>query len=70
MNLEKNYGLDAAKLDAFGKEIDQLQSDIRATLGERDRAYILRMIRIQRTAAIAGRAAIFASLPLLPTGLP
>ncbi len=57
-------------LEAFGKEIDQIEADIRATLGERDRRYIQRMIKTQRVLAFAGRAAIYASLPLLPTGLP
>ncbi len=62
--------LNPDQLEAFGREIDQIQSDIRATLGEHDRAYILRMIKTQRMAAIAGRAAIFLSLPLMPTGIP
>ncbi len=57
-------------LEAFGKEIDQIEADIRATLGESDRQYIKRMITWQRCLAFAGRAGIYASLPLLPTGLP
>ena len=57
-------------LEAFGKEVDQIEADIRATLGERDRRYITRVIRVQRALAIAGRVAMYASLPLLPTGLP
>jgi NADPH-dependent stearoyl-CoA 9-desaturase len=69
-NVMNAYGLSSEAQEAFGKEIDQIQSEIRATLGERDRAYILRMISIQRGLAFGGRAAIFASLPLLPTGIP
>jgi len=57
-------------LDAFGREIDQIEADIRATLGERDRRYITRLVRVQRALALAGRATMYASLPLLPTGLP
>ena len=57
-------------IEAFGKEVDQIEADIRATLGEDDRRYIRRVIKTQRLLAIAGRAAIYASLPLLPTGLP
>ncbi len=57
-------------LEAFGKEVSQIESDIRATLGESDRRYIKRMITAQRILALAGRAMIYASLPLLPTGLP
>jgi linoleoyl-CoA desaturase len=57
-------------LETFGQEIDQIEADIRASLGERDRRYIRRMIATQRALAIGGRAIIYASLPLLPTGLP
>ncbi len=56
--------------EAFGHEVDQIEADIRATLGEKDRRYIKRMITTQRVLALAGRAAIYASLPLMPTGLP
>ena len=56
--------------EAFGKEIDRIESDIRATLGARDRRYIKRMITTQRVLAVAGRAMIYASLPLFPTGAP
>ena len=57
-------------IDAFGKEVDAIEADLRSTLGARDRRYIKRMIATQRALAIAGRATIYASLPLLPTGLP
>jgi linoleoyl-CoA desaturase len=57
-------------IEAFGKEVDRIEADIRATLGDEDRRYIRRMIKTQRALAIAGRAAIYASLPLLPTGIP
>ncbi len=56
--------------DRFGAEIDAVQRDINASLGDRDRRYIKRMIAIQRGLAVAGRLTIYASLPLLPTGLP
>jgi linoleoyl-CoA desaturase len=62
--------LDPESLERFGREIDAIQSDIRARLGEPDRRYIRRMITIQRGLAVAGRLGIYASLPLLPTGLP
>jgi linoleoyl-CoA desaturase len=58
------------EVEAFGKDIDRIEADIRASLGASDRRYIRRLIATQRTLAVAGRAVIFASLPLLPTGLP
>ncbi len=53
-------------LEAFGRELDAIQSDAKASLGDRDRRYIKRVIAVQRGLALGGRAAIFASLPLLP----
>ena len=58
------------QIEAFGNEIDAIERDIKASLGQKDREYILRLIRIRRALAIAGRVGIFASLPLMPTGLP
>ena len=52
--------------EGFGRELDALQQEARASLGDRDRAYIKRVIKIQRSMALGGRAMIFASLPLLP----
>jgi fatty acid desaturase len=57
-------------LARFGQELDAIQEDIKTSLGDRDRRYIQRMIALQRGLALGGRLAIFASLPLLPTGLP
>ena len=57
-------------IESVGREIDAIDRDVRASLGQRDRQYIQRVIRAQRILAVAGRVAIYASLPLLPTGLP
>jgi fatty acid desaturase len=57
-------------VDAFGKEIDAIKNDIESSLGQEDRRYIKRLITTQRVLGVAGRAMIYASLPLLPTGLP
>jgi fatty acid desaturase len=62
--------LDDETIARFGQELDAIQDEIKASLGDEDRRYIKRMIRIQRRLALGGRLAIFASLPLLPTGLP
>ncbi|HEX7665525.1 MAG TPA: acyl-CoA desaturase [Polyangiaceae bacterium] len=58
------------ELEAFGREIDAIESDIKSSLGESDRRYIKRLITLQRGLALGGRLGMMASLPLLPTGLP
>jgi len=58
--------IDDADIEQFGRELDAIQREVKASLGELDRRYILRMIEIQRTLALGGRVLIFASLPLLP----
>jgi NADPH-dependent stearoyl-CoA 9-desaturase len=68
--MNRALSLDEETLERFGREIDAIQSEIKASLGARDRRYIKRLIAIQRSLAAAGRLTIYASLPLLPTGLP
>jgi linoleoyl-CoA desaturase len=58
--------LDDAAIEEFGREIDAIQAEVKASLGDADRRYIKRMIKIQRTMAVGGRVLIFASLPLMP----
>ncbi len=58
------------ELAALGAEIDAIEADLKTSLGQSDRKYIQRLITVQRALAVAGRVGIFASLPLLPTGLP
>ena len=62
--------LDDAQIEAFGAELAALEAEVRADLGARDRAYILRVIRAQRALALGGRALIFASLPLAAPAFP
>ena len=62
--------IDEQSLERFGQELDDIRNEIKASLGDRDRRHIKRMITIQRSLAVAGRFTIYASLPLLPTGLP
>ncbi len=58
------------EIESFGREIDAIEVDIRSSLGPEDRRHIQRLIAIQRALAVTGRVGIYASLPLLPTGLP
>ncbi len=58
--------LSEADIEQIGRELDAVRQRVRATLGDRDRRYILRMIRIQRGLALGSRLVIFASLALLP----
>ncbi|HEY2516164.1 MAG TPA: hypothetical protein VGI39_35075, partial [Polyangiaceae bacterium] len=62
--------LNEETIETLGRELDAIQNETKASLGESDRRYIRRMIAIQRGLALLGRATIFASLPLLPLGLP
>ncbi|HEY0254193.1 MAG TPA: acyl-CoA desaturase [Kofleriaceae bacterium] len=56
-------------VEAFGRELDAIQNTAKASLGDADRRYIKRVIKAQRSLALGGRAAIFASLPLVATPL-
>jgi linoleoyl-CoA desaturase len=67
MNLPVHKRLTAAEIDEIGRELDAIKDEVKASLGDSDRRYIRRMIRIQRGLAIAGRLGIFASLPLFVT---
>ena len=61
---------DVTQVEALGRELDAIQREVKASLGERDRRYIQRMIRLQRGLALSGRVAIGLSPFLLPLGLP
>lgn len=49
------------EVEAFGRELDAIRSDIEAARGATDAAYIRRMIDIQRRLMVAGRVTLFAS---------
>lgn len=51
--------LSPAGYAAFGAALDGIRTRVTADLGERDVTYIRRMIRIQRSAEIGGRLALF-----------
>ncbi|MFC9897780.1 fatty acid desaturase family protein [Nocardia sp. NPDC127579] len=48
-------------IDALRTDLDTLRREVEQSRGHRDREYILRAIRIQRTLEIAGRATLLAS---------
>ena len=54
------------QIDEFGREMDSIYHETMASRGEKDRLYILRLIRTQRSLALGGRLVIYASLFLLP----
>ena len=66
MTQQLPVSLDEAALEAFGRELDAIQREVKADLGDRDRRYIRRMITVQRSLALGGRLLIYASLPLMP----
>jgi fatty acid desaturase len=52
--------LTSEQIDALGAELDDLRARTVADLGERDRAYLSRVVRAQRGLEFAGRALLFA----------
>jgi NADPH-dependent stearoyl-CoA 9-desaturase len=58
--------LSQAEIEEFGRELDAIQDEVKADLGERDARYIRRLIKIQRSMALGGRLVILGSLALLP----
>jgi NADPH-dependent stearoyl-CoA 9-desaturase len=66
MSHQYPVSLTDTEIEEFGRELDAIRAEIIASLGDRDRRYIKRVIKIQRSMAFGGRAMIFASLPLMP----
>lgn len=54
--------LTPAQLEALGAEFDALRQRVLDDLGERDAAYIRRVIRVQRGLEVGGRGLLFASI--------
>jgi hypothetical protein len=50
------------QVDALGRELDELRNRVLADLGERDAAYIRKMIKAQRGLEITGRGLLFAGI--------
>ena len=60
--------LSAGDIEEFGKEMDAIRNEVMDSRGEKDRAYILMIIKWQRTLALMGRVFIFLSLIVSPFG--
>lgn len=58
--------LSPADIDAFGREIEAIRSEVMDSRGERDARYIYRLIKVQRSMALGARVLIYASLAFLP----
>ncbi|MDP9142715.1 MAG: acyl-CoA desaturase, partial [Pseudomonadota bacterium] len=58
--------LSAGDIEEFGREMDAIRNEVMDSRGAEDRAYILRIIRWQRSLALGGRIVMFLSLLLLP----
>ncbi|MFT3699090.1 MAG: acyl-CoA desaturase [Kofleriaceae bacterium] len=56
-------------VEAFGRELDAIQNNAKASLGAADRKYIQRVIKTQRGLALGGRIAILAGA-VTPLGIP
>ena len=55
------YGLSPADLDLLGAELDAIRQDVLDSRGERDAAYIRRLVRTQRVVELASRAVLLRS---------
>ncbi|WHP05642.1 acyl-CoA desaturase [Acinetobacter corruptisaponis] len=55
-----------AQIEEFGREMDDIYNEVMDSRGEKDRAYILKVIRTQRSMAVIGRIIIYAGLFFIP----
>jgi linoleoyl-CoA desaturase len=59
--------LSAPEIEELGRELDAIRNEVMASRGERDRAYIVGLIRLQRSLALGGRGVMALSLLLMPS---
>lgn len=64
---KQKHALTPEQADAFGKELDAIRDRALAELGERDAAYIRKIIKMQRSLEVGGRALLFLP-PAWPIG--
>jgi NADPH-dependent stearoyl-CoA 9-desaturase len=55
-----------AQIEEFGRELEAMREEVIDSRGERDRQYILRVIKTQRSLGALGRALIFFSVLFVP----
>ena len=60
------FNLTPAQIEEFGREMDAIRDEVMDSRGERDRAYILKVIKTQRSLAVTGRFIMYAGLFLVP----
>jgi len=59
--------LEEAEIEEFGRALDAMRDEVLESRDERDRRYILRLIRVQRWLALSGRLALLASFAFHPS---
>jgi linoleoyl-CoA desaturase len=62
MSASPTAHLTPLQIEEFGRELETIRDDVLATRGERDAAYIKKLVSVQRGLEAGGRAALFASL--------
>ena len=60
-DVKRHTHLTDAQIEELGREFDAIRRDVEGSLGAADAAYIRRVIAAQRSLAVGGRAALFAS---------
>lgn len=58
--------LSAGEIEEFGREMDAIRNEVMDSRGEKDRQYILSLIRWQRSMALGGRISMMLSLLVSP----
>lgn len=58
--------IELAQVEEFGRELDAIRDEVMASRGERDRRYILRLIRLQRWLAFSARLVLLAGIAFHP----
>jgi fatty acid desaturase len=54
------------QIEEFGREMEAIRDEVFDSRGDRDRAYILKVIKTQRSLAVVGRFVMYGGLFLLP----
>jgi fatty acid desaturase len=62
MSASPTARLRPAQIEEFGRALDAIRDEVLATRGDRDAAYIRKVISVQRGLEVGGRAVLFASL--------
>jgi linoleoyl-CoA desaturase len=62
MSASPTANLSPAQIAEFGREMDEIRDEVLGSRGERDAAYIKRVIKVQRGLEAGGRAVLFASM--------